>query len=204
MALRKPDAIENVETTIIEAGTNDTSSSVLLNMLGRVRNANPTKEELYTIATKYINSDLPDTTTYVTSIEKVDSRLSNLSQKFRENPFKDIIPNIKNTINEIGIDKKMLDGWKSQLNDSLTAAILLRKEQGTRIHSIERAIRILHVISGVLFGKINSESDLTREFSKTIAVSKTIFPVPNSNEAKKRQKKVEKRNWKEFKPTKIK
>lgn len=188
MALRKPDAIENVENSIIEAGSDDTSSSVLLSMLSRVRDASPAKDELDKIARKYINNDLPGATTYVTSIDKVDSRLSNLSQKFRENPLKDIIPDIEKTINEIGIDKKMLDDWKGQLNDSLTVSILLRKDQGARTHGIERAIRILHVISGVISGKINTESDIVKNLSKTIAVSRSIFPILNLEAAKKAAK----------------
>tara|TARA_R110000737_G_C14619775_1_gene492776 strand:+ start:725 stop:4054 length:3330 start_codon:yes stop_codon:yes gene_type:complete len=175
MAIREPDKVSDVDAARIDASGNGEDTSAFLQMLNDANKQNSSLAAIVKIASDYVNNKLrDDATVYASSLKSLDAKLSDLGVEIHSKSSKDKISIVKSEVARLKITDENLTNWKSRLNDSFNAALILRKERGADLRSIERAIRSLHVISRVKSGAISDDKSIADALTKTITVSKSI------------------------------
>jgi hypothetical protein len=175
MAIREPDKVSDVDAARIDASGNGEDTSALLQMLNDANKQNSPIAAIVKIASDYINNKLrDDATVYTSSLKSLDVELSDLGVEIHSKSSKDKISHVKSEVARLKLTDENLTNWKSRLDDSFNAALILRKERGADLRSIERAIRSLHVISQVKSGAISDDKSIADALTKTITVSKSI------------------------------
>jgi len=175
MAIREPDKVSDVDAARIDASGNGEDTSALLQMLNDANKQNSSIAAIVKIASDYVNNKLhDDATVYASSLKSLDAELSDLGVEIHSKSSKDKISIVKSEVARLKITDENLTNWKSRLDDSFNAALILRKERGADLRSIERAIRSLHVISQVKNGAISDDKSIADALTKTITVSKSI------------------------------
>ncbi|MBT6717006.1 MAG: hypothetical protein HOB18_05115, partial [Nitrospina sp.] len=132
-----------------------------------------------------MNRKLAGSTTYTTSLNDLDPRLSELDKKINGKSVVGAVLFINEEITRLEITDESLTEWKKRIGDSFHAALVLRENRDAELRGIERAIRVLHVISLVKTKAISRDRDIKDTLTKTITVSKSIFRKAPSKEQTK-------------------
>ncbi len=199
MAIREPDNVSDVDAARIDASGNGEDSSVLLQMLNDANKLNSPLPVIVKIANDYVNNKLSDdATVYTSSLKSLNAELSDLGVKIHSKTGKGKLSIVKTELDRLNITDENLVNWKSRLDDSFNATLLLGKEKKANLRSIERAIRSLHVISQVKNEAISDDKSIDEALAKTITVSKLIVSKISSE----RLPKVDDENTEQIKENK--
>ena len=181
MAIREPNKLINIDSARIKANEEGEENSILLKTFNDSLQSETPSKAIEKIATDYVNNKLNGATTYTTSLKSIDPKLLELDTKIHGNPKDRTVSFIKKEIERLNITDENLVDWKKRIGDSFNATLVLRKNRGAELRSIERAIRTLHVISQVKNDAISHDKGIKSALTKTITVSKSISPNSSSN-----------------------